>query len=270
MNKLWIPAIFLVATASAQPSLAPPRLGFVEDNASALRPVYGVAGNFILGPSITGKVVNEAFSGCLGLLKTDSSLSAFDAQGNLLASIDAAPGPALFAFSPDGETGLAYVVSSKSLIEWRSTAFAPISSTYQVPADDAVLAIAFPDPFEASLILRRDARNANGDLWQVNVPLGAAGTLSQSALNGVHAPVLALPSGELVYSDGQGIVVRSSDASEVHIPASLPARFSLQQMNQDWVQLADLSSPARFAIHTTPGRESVYQLPQAGSGAVQQ
>jgi hypothetical protein len=261
MNKLWITAVALAVTASAQPSLAPPRLGFVEDSASALRPVYGITGNFILGPSIAGKIASEAFSGCLGLMKTDSLISAFDPQGNLLASIDAAPGPALFAFSPDGETGLAYIASSQSLIEWRGDSFAPVSTGYQIPTGDAVLAIAFPDPFEASLILRRNARDAKGDLWEVNVPLGAAGTLSQSALNGVHAPVISLPSGELVYSDGHGIVVRATDASEVHIPASLPARFSLQQMNQDWVQLTDLDGPARFAIHTTPGRESVYQLP---------
>ncbi len=252
-------ALFLAsACAWAQPAIAPPRLGFVEDSARSLRPAYGLAGNFILGPSIAGKIVSEAFSGSIGLLKTDSSLAAFDSQGKLLASMDAPPGPALFAFSPSGATALAYMASGKALVEWRGSAFAPLAFHEAVRAD-AVLAIAFPTPFEASLFVQR-----KDTIWELNFPLGAVGTASQNALIGVHAPLLALPSGDLVYSDATGIVVRRSDASEVHIAAALPASFSLQQMNQDWVQLTDLNSNARFAIHTTPGRERFYRLPESG------
>ena len=71
-------AALLLASAGAwaQPAIAPPSLGFVEDSARSLRPAYGLAGNFILGPSVAGKIVSEAFSGSIGLLKTDSSLAA--------------------------------------------------------------------------------------------------------------------------------------------------------------------------------------------------
>ena len=254
-----IAALFLVsAGAWAQPAIAPPSLGFVEDSSRALRPAYGLAGNFILGPPVAGEIVSEAFSGSVGLLKTDSSLAAFDSQGKLLASIGAAPGSALFAFSPNGVSALAYIASDNALVEWRGSAFAPLPFRYEEPRVDAVLALAFPTPFEASLIVQR-----RGAIWELNVPLGAVGTASQNALAGVHAPLLALPSGDLVYSDANGIVVRRTDGSEVHIAAALPASFSLQQMNRDWVQLTDLNSSARFAIQTTPGRERFYRLPES-------
>jgi hypothetical protein len=230
----------------------------VEDGASALRPAYGVSGNFILGPSVASKIASVAFSGSLGLLKTDSSLAAFDSAGKLLASLDVASGPALFAFSPAGTTALALIASTNQLVEWRGSAFAPLELHDQEVAASAVLAIAFPTPFEASLIVqRKDA------VWELNVPLGAAGIGSQKALIGVRAPVLALPSGDLVYSDAGGIVVRSQEGSEVHIAAALPRSFSLQQMNQDWVQLTDLNSSAHFAIHTAAGRKGFYQLPES-------
>ena len=74
-----------------------------------------------------GNILSEAFSGSFGLLKTDSSLAAFNSQGKLLASVDAAPGPALFAFSPGGTTALAYIASSNALVEWRGSAFVPVS-----------------------------------------------------------------------------------------------------------------------------------------------
>jgi hypothetical protein len=259
MPKMWIMALALTPpSAWAQPAIAPPQLGFVEDSASLLRPAYGLAGNFVLGPSVAGKIVSEAFSGSVGLLKTDSSLAAFDSQGKLVASMGAALGPALFAFSPTGTMALAYIKSSNALIEWRGSAFAPLSLNGKEVATEAVLAIAFPAPFEASLIVQR-----KDTIWELNFPLGTIGTVSQKALIGVHAPVLALPTGDLVYSDARGVVVRRTDASEVHIPAMLPASFSLQQMNQDWIQLTDLNGSKRFAIHATPAREAFYELPES-------
>ena len=75
--------------------------------------------------------------------------------------------------------------------------------------------------------------------------------------------MLALPTGDIVYSDALESWSEEPMAAEVRIAASLPASFSLQQMNQDWVQLTDLDSNARFAIRTTPGREGFYQLPES-------
>jgi hypothetical protein len=259
ITTTWIATLVLLAPAAwAQPVIRPPQLGFMEDSARNLRPAFGLAGNFMLGPPIAGKVVAEAFSGSIGLLKTDSSLAAFDSQGKVLASIDVGPGPALFAFSPAGGTAIAYIVASNQFVEWRGGAFAPMSLNYSDGRADSVLAIAFPTPLEALLIVQR-----KDGVWDLGVQLDTLGTVSQSALVGVHAPLMKLPPGDLVYSDPAGIVVRRTDASEVHIPASLPANFSLQQMNGGWVELADLASSRRFAIHTEPGREAIYRLPES-------
>jgi hypothetical protein len=256
IGKAWIVALVAaLPSAWAQPAIAPPQLGFVQDSASVLRPVYGVTGSFILGSPLAGKIVSQAFSGSIGLLKTDSSLAAFDSTGKRLASIDAAGGPALFAFSPGGNTALAYIPSSNSLLEWRGSVFAPVPAKYEEP--DTVLAIAFPTPLEAALMFQR-----KDTIWELNLPLGENGGISQHALIGVHAPMIGLPTGDIVYSDSHGIIVRRSDATEVHIAARLPASFSLQQMNQNWVQVMDLNSSAQFAIRTAPGREGFYRLPE--------
>jgi hypothetical protein len=255
MKQLFI-AILLAAGAAAQTSIQPPQLGFTASSGGSLRPVYGIAADFILGPSVAGSVLSQAFSGSLGLLKTTSTLTAFDAQGRMLASIDTAPGPALFAFSLDGVTALAYLASSNMLIEWAGNKFEILP--YR-PEPDTVLAIALPNAFEASLIVQR-----SDGIWQVQLPFTRSRMTSQKALPGVTAPVLALASGHLVYTDSAGIVLRKSDNSELHISGHLPAAFSLAQMSSDWVQLSDLASPKCFAIRLTPGREGFYQLPEAG------
>jgi hypothetical protein len=258
MTRLWI-AFLLAASAWPQSAITPPQLGFVEDAGHALRPLYGMAGNFVLGSAVAAGVVSEAFSGKLGLLKTESMLAAFDSQGKLLGSVTVTSGPALFAFSSSGAAALAYIPSDNALIGWRGGGFETCFFGRATLRTENVLAIAMPDPSEAALIVERD-----GTLWERQISLGDAGVFSQSALSGVRAPLLALPSGDLVYEGDDGIVVRRPDASEVHIAATLPASFSLQQMNQDWVQVADLASSARFAIRITPGNESYYRLPEAG------
>jgi hypothetical protein len=240
-------ALCLAASAAAQNR--PPQMGFAGAADGTLRPVYGVAGNFILGPSVAGKVISQAFSGSLGLLKTESTLVAFDGQGRVLATKYAAAGPALFAFSPDGATAIAYIASSNTLVEWKADQLAAIPLRLE---PGTVLAVALPNAFEASLIVQRE-----GEIWEV-------ASASQRALVGVTAPLLALASGELVYSDAKGIVLRKPDNSEVHIAGRLPAKFSLQQMDSDWVQLSELDTARRFAIRVLAGREDIYQLPERG------
>jgi hypothetical protein len=249
-------ASILSVGAAAQPSIQPPQMGFAGNADGSLRPVYGVAGNFILGSPLAGKVVSYAFSGSLGLLKTDATLVAFDQLGHFLGTTDAATGPALFAFSPDGAAALAYIASSNTLVEWNTGKFATIPYRTE---PDLVVAISMQNAFEPSLIIDR-----NGDLWEVQLPFNRAREFSQKALVGVTAPLLALASGGLVYSDAKGIVLRNPDGSEVRIGAKLPAKFSLQQMDSGWVQLNDLQSARRFAIRMTRGHEGFYQLPEVG------
>lgn len=243
----------------AQSALAPPQLGFVADGSRALRPVYGVAGSFVLGPAVQGGIEGAAFSGTLGLLKTNSSLAAFDAKGKLLGSMEAPRGGALFAFSADGTAALAFLTASKELMEWCGAGFVPIP--FDSETAGAAIAISFPSFAEAVLIVERER-----GLWELHLPLNLAGVLSQKALPGIHAPVLPLAAGGLLYLKAGAMVIGRSDGTEVPLTVSLPKQFSLQPMSRDWVELSDLASPARFAIRTTAGREAFYRLPEQTTG----
>jgi hypothetical protein len=256
MKHAWLVLIAMTG-AWAQPSFAPPQLGFIQDGARTLRPLYGVTGDFVLGPSITGDIQSEAFSGSIGLVKTDSLLAAFDAAGKFLTAINTSAGPALFAFSPDGRTALAYIASSHQLVEWRSGEFVLLPANCQPPKSESPIAIALPNPTEAVLFVER-----RETVWELQVSLDSPGPVTQRAVIGVHAPLLPLPSGDVVYRDRSDIVIRRGNATEVRVAGQLPPQFSLQLINANWVELSDLVSPARFAIHTLPGRERIYRLPE--------
>jgi len=254
--KRLIFALTLVTAACAQPALAPPQVGFIQDSENALRPVFGIAGNFILGDAISQGITSSAYSGSLVLLKTDSAIVATDVQGQVLQSMDAPPGPALFALYKDGSPAFAYLESVNLLFEWCGSGFQMVRFDGNLFLADSVLSIFAPDALHVGFLVRR-----GGDLLDVRIAVDSGESDSQATINGVTAPALILASGDIVYADADGLVIRRADASEVHLNAQLPSGFSLAQMGAGWVALTDFGSGAQFAVRVTPGREGIYTLP---------
>jgi hypothetical protein len=122
--------LILVAAAGAllaQSGITPPRVGYIRDEAGALRPVYGVAGSFVLGQPINKRpVISAAFSGHLGLAKTATALYAFNREGQRLGRLAAADGPAQFVFSPDGSEAIVFVPGTSEWFRWRDGGFQPV------------------------------------------------------------------------------------------------------------------------------------------------
>ena len=245
--------------AWAQTSLAPPQAGFMRDAVDSLRPVYGIAGNFLLGSQVTGAVQSAAYSGSFGLVKSSSAVSAIDGTGSIAATSATPDGPALFAFRRNGEPALVYLLSANTLLVWNAGAFEPVPFDPATLGATAVLSVAAPLDGHAAMIVQRD-----DGLWDVRIELATGAVDSQTAIPGISAPVLMLANGQLVYGDQNGIVLRASNASERHIGAELPASFEFEQMDRDWIQLRDLGGGRQFAIRITENHEQFYRLPEAG------
>ena len=79
-----------VGILSAQSGIGPPLAGYMRDSSGALRPVYGVFGNLVLGEPIARGVVAASFSGRVGLARTADGTYAFDASGRSLGRVPVA------------------------------------------------------------------------------------------------------------------------------------------------------------------------------------
>jgi|SRR5271165_82661 len=255
--KTLLTLIALAAAASAQPAIAPPQIGFACDGATSLRPIYGIAGNFLAGPPALANVVNASYSGSYGLVKTDTAILATDNQGQPIATMDAPAGRALFAFQSDGTPAYAYLPDPHLLLEWLGSTFQIVPFNAGLFPSRAVRAIFAPDPSHVGILVQR----VNG-LTDIRVPVATGQEDSQTVLPGVRGPALVLSTGQLIYADSNGIVVRNADGTEVHVLGSIPAHFSLAQIGTAWVQLTDTSSGSQYAIRVAPGREGFYSLPE--------
>lgn len=262
MTRTFLLSLILAAPTWSQ-TLSPPAIGFVQDGAHQVRPVHGVAGNFVVGSGAPQFAVTSASSGSFHLIKTDSALLTLDPRGQIIASMNAPDGPALFAFSQDGTPSLAYLASTNTLLQWTGAGFEAATFHPAFAGNGAVVCIASPDVAHAAFLLQR-----RDGLWDLRVSLATGDVDAQSALMGVNAPALMLPSGAIVFAadlrrSGQSIVIRRPDGSETRLPAELPDAISFQQMGDGWVELRGLGAHP-LAIRTATGHERVYRLPETG------
>jgi hypothetical protein len=255
--KFVLILLVLALAAGAQPALAPPQLGFINDGANAFRPVLGIAGNFVLGAPVFAGVDNAAYSGSFGLLKTGAAVLVIDNQGQTIASMAAPAGPAAFAFQPNGSPAFAYFASSHLLYRWQGTGFQTLPFDSDLFPAGAVRSIFAPDAAQVGFLVQR-----MDGLREIRVLIETGQAGFETPLAGVGAPALMLASGELVYAGANGIGIRRPDGSEIHVGAHLPISFSLTQMGEGWVAVSDLLTGAQFALRTTPGREGLFSLPQ--------
>lgn len=254
--KSFITLFALAALASAQPAIAPPQVGFLYDGATSYRPVFGIAGNFIVGSPAFASVANASYSGSFGLVKTDTAIIATNNQGQQVATKDAPVGAALFAFQSDGSPAFAYLPTEQLLLKWTGAGFQTVSLNSVLFPAGAVQAIFAPDASHVGMLVQR----VDG-LMDIRVRVATGDVDSQTVISGVRTPALILSSGELIHTDRNGIVVRRADGTEVNILGQMPARFSLAQMGAGWIALTDSSSGAQYAVRVTTGREGFYCLP---------
>jgi hypothetical protein len=246
----------IAARSFAQPALTTPRLGFIVDSQRALRPIDGIAGNFIVGEALSQGVEAAAFSGTFGLLKTSAAISVVDSQGRTLFVSAASAGPALFAFTPDGTPAFTYLPRAGSLLEWRANQFAAVPFR----AGDVggrIAALASITPGVATCVVER----ANG-LWRVDLEAATGAVQSQQALPGVSAPVFLSTSGVLVYAGPNGLTVRRPSGLEIEL-GSPSAVLSMQSLGDGWIHAVEKGTGQRWAVRWIEGREQSYQLPDS-------
>ena len=252
LMRTSIALIFALAShCHGQPAIVPPQLGFVQDSTRSLRPVYGVAGNFILGRSVVGQVISEAFSGSVGLLKTDSSLLRSTPRVGCFHPWMCRPGLRSSRFHLQPARHVAYIASNNSLVGWRGDGFASISLNDDL-ATQTVLAIAFPNCIPSITAGPKKRYRSGTQPWK----------FFRNRAPGHPCSTARAPIGRSCLSRNRGN--RHSPNRCIRSPRSRNiTRQSLAATNESGVGTAtDLNSNARFAIRTTQGREGFYRLPE--------
>ena len=253
MRKVPLLLFLWTLLLAAQTEIGPPLIGFVPDQSKAIRPVLGVAGNFLLGEPVPLEAVSLASSGQFTLVKTPNQVIARDNRSGVTTEYPALPGSARFAFSSDGQPALVYLASTRELRSW------PLDNPDAQPLVlpevlDEILALAPLGEDQVELVVRRQDVT-----WRVRISRTDGAVFDEAALAGVSGPVLLTGTGWLVSTSGEELRLHSSREDDICIP--LPAAVeSLDQMGEDWVRLV-LRDSRQLAVRIRDGSASLYRLP---------
>jgi hypothetical protein len=223
-----ITAFAICACAWAQSGVDRPQLGKMLDANGAMRTVYGIAASVALGDVESTDVLSSACAKTFCLAKTDTSI--VTASG----SVDAPPGPAMFAF--DGDTAFVWFPRSRQLARWQNGLLTSIDSS----VDGEVLSIG-----ANAGAVQFAVRRMNG-VWIVNQGGSVAGSLPHST-----RAVMLIPGG-VVYATREEIVI-----GDVRFPLDAATAFS--QMSDSHLQVR--AGGADYSLRIEPGRETLFQLP---------
>ncbi len=220
-------AILVLSAGAAAAQIAVPRIGCFVDSGRRLRPVLGVAGNFLAGVAEAEHVVTAACSDTLTIIKREESLEIRTREGAVERPAPA--GTALFGLSADGAQALVYFPASG---EWLS-----VSGRFVRPLDapslpeGEVVAIGTPDRPDA--IVRNDGEPAG--------------------------PVLILPGGGRLSARGAEAVLTSAGGEERAIALPGPAA-GLEWLGPGWVRIRLAAGEGHLALSLE--REQIYRLPE--------
>ena len=228
--------VVLLATQAcwAQAPIAAPSIGKMLDGSGTLRTVYGVAGNFTVGPPEAARVISTACSERLCLAKTANRIR------GPKTSASAPSGPALFGF--DGADAVVYFPAAKQFARWHQGRLLQLA--WRV--DGEVLALRADE-----IAVRRDA-----DVWVVR-PDGSI----VDYLGEVAGPVLLLDGAALLASE-DGLILRRPRQDDLLFELSGIQRLSA--LGSEYVQVK--TSSGSYALRTTPGREELLLLPTLRGG----
>jgi len=235
----------------AQPGIARPLLGIVRDSRGAVRPVYGVPGNFVVGASLWDGAQSAAFSGYSGMIKSASELVIVDRRGQKVRSWPAPDGPALFGFDNTGAAALVYFPGPRIL--WRVGGDSPETiDTTRVDGD--VLSLSAGGHHHIRIAVRRD-----GALHLLRLSASGDGLSDEVVCDDALAAGFA-DSEVLAVATRDGLLTRAADGSESLVPLEQPAT-SIDRMGEGWLLVGQPDGAQPIAWHYASQQQDLFRVP---------
>jgi len=239
-KSVLLALLLTCGVASAETGgINPPQMGVMIDGFERARLVSGVSASVTVGDPVATGVVAAACSDSFCILKTFDSIIA---GGVPMLS---PPGTVLLAI--DGQTALLYFPRLEKLVRWQAGQVQPIA----LNVTGNIVAL------RSTAGVAQFAVQRNGATWIVD----AAGQAIDS-LPSASGPVL-LPATGALYTDGENVVLRRSDGSELRFPVPGAESFSAMSFSAtaaNYVQIR--AGRSSYALRIDLGHERIFQLPE--------
>ncbi|HEX4170399.1 MAG TPA: hypothetical protein VHZ55_33455 [Bryobacteraceae bacterium] len=240
-----------------------PAAGFVRYPGLPVQAIYGIAGNFLLGPAVSGVADALSFGKSGGLLAGGGHIVLVGADGSTVADYASAENHPLLNIGGTLDSAVAWLPASRTLL-W-----------IDEPAKDH-----FPGRFSV-LSLENSGLPANVSSV-TRLATGAVRFLLTQADGTVAALVVSMPNGDLkssdllpdlrgpayefagyfIWIDDRGLEIGTAAGINKTLPVPAAGSFTAERMSAGWVHLFfSGQGGTHWAINLADPNPSVFRLP---------
>lgn len=256
MHRILLGILLTATFAFSQSGISTPSAGLLRDSSGALRAVFGIRGNFFLGPQWMEGALAASYSGSFAVVKSEDGVFVFDSGMGLVASQSVGGSDALFAFSGDGSPLVAYIPDLGVMYRWCGNSFHQLDW----PAgwlQGRPLAIAAADDGAVAVVVERE-----DSVWLVKLALDNGRILYQAMLPGISGPVYLQHDGTFVYptEETNELVLRWRGEFEQRMPVSGEVT-GFERIGRYWIRVLGEPGSADLALRLEQGHAALYRLP---------
>lgn len=257
--KLHI-ALFAVSMCLAgwlHAQISAPELGVVRYGDNAVRPVYGVEANLIVGKQVLPSADAASFSDFGGLVAVKGHIQLISRRGFVIGQYYANERKPLLDVSGALTTAIAYLPGREALLHWSGKSFV-LTQLEAGGFSGTATSVQMHGAHAARLL----ATTPRGNVSEITISLENGQLTSVKFLPGIRGPAF-LQQNFVLFHDKQGLEVEAADGNRRTLAFS-SRDFSVERMSSDWLHLTSPSTKQSWVVHLNNSALHVSEMPSIG------
>lgn len=245
-----------------------PRVGLVRYADGGIHSLYGVAGNYVVGPRLLDSADGLSFSEAGGLLVRQGALQLIDSNLQTISSFNIGTEKPVLAIDRTLDSAIAWLPAHHLLVNSNGTALVPMT----IPDGSwqgQVIGLQKISSDVASLLL---LNAETGSVEEARVSLGTGSVLSVSSFAGVTGPVFR-QADTLVSLHSGTLIITSVSTGAIQFFPIHAKDLTFERLSRDAIHLYSPSSGRDWILHVSArqpaNQSSLFELPPPPSGAAQ-
>jgi hypothetical protein len=243
--RLYISALLAVSTCLTGllcAQVSAPEIGVVRYADNAVRPIYGVEANLVVGKQMLPSADAASFSDFGGLVAIKGHIQLVSRRGVVVSDYYANERKPLLDIDGALTTAIAYLPSRDALLHWTGKSFV-LTQLDSGAFPGAATSVQMQGAHSAKLL----ATTSRGDVSEITLSLDTGQLTSVKFLPGIRGPAF-LHQAFVLFHDKQGLEVEAPDGKRRTL-SFWSKYFTVERMSSDWLHLTSLSTQQSWALH---------------------
>ena len=245
----------LCGQIAAAHQLSSPRVGVVRYPDGGVYLLYGLPGNYVLGPRMLDGADAASFSERCGIVARKGSLALLGPDLSLVGTFEAGERAPLLGIDSDPATAIAWLPTAQKLVHWNGQSFASVSVP-DLSQEGEVSFVSKRDSQTASLLLH----SPSGSVSEASVSLQTGQILSVATTAGVQGSSFRYRS-FVIFSNGRDVVIATpSDGNTRRFPLGTDD-LKIERASSDCLHISSPTTRRNWLLHFRNNDIDLAELP---------